>query len=68
MVYTLYIQNIYGVYTMKDDKQVQMVIKLPKSLRDTFLEVCRDVDTTASQEIRSHMRKFIAKNGQKKLF
>lgn len=49
------------------EKQVQMVIKLPESLREAFVSTCKDMDSNASREVRDFMRKYVAKNGQKSL-
>ena len=48
-------------------QQTQFTIKVSNDLKKTFLDVCRNQDTTASQEIRNFMRAYIAKNGQGKL-
>ena len=53
---------------LDNDKQVQLVVKLPESLRDSFNKTCKGMDTTASRELREFMRKYIAKNGQAALF
>lgn len=46
---------------------VNMNLRIPAELRDTFIQACKARDTTASRELRDHMRKYIAKHGQQKL-
>lgn len=52
---------------MKEVKKAQMLIKMDADLKEAFIKTCKDMDSTASREIRDFMRKYIAKNGQKKL-
>ena len=47
------------------DKEVQLVIRVPKHLRDNFIGSCKNMDTTASREVRRFMADYIKKNGQK---
>ena len=42
-------------------------LRVDRSLRDSFNETCKQLDSTGSQEIRRFMRQYIAKNGQKTL-
>ena len=48
-------------------EDVLFTIKLPRGLRDSFNKTCRNMDLTASQEMRSYMRRYIAKYGQASL-
>lgn len=52
---------------MQQGKTVQMVVKVPESLRDAFIKTCQELDTTASRELRDFMRAYVKKNGQRKL-
>lgn len=45
----------------------QLTIKLPKALRDAFAQTCQQNDTTASREIRTFMRDYLKRHGQKDL-
>ena len=49
------------------DKQVQMVVKLPESLRNAFGDACKANDRNSSQVLRDFMRKYISEHGQGKL-
>ncbi|WP_319824541.1 hypothetical protein [Thalassovita sp.] len=40
-------------------KDSQLVLRLDKSERDTFVELCKDLDTSAAREIRGFIRQFI---------
>jgi hypothetical protein len=44
------------------DKEVKLVVRIEASLRDAFIEVCQDMDTTASREIRRFIRDFLARS------
>jgi len=49
-----------------DEKEAEyrVVVRVPKSLRDAFVASCKGQDTTASRELRQHMRNYVKKNGQ----
>ena len=48
----------------KNRKDSQLVLRLPKRERDAFVELCDDLDTSASREIRGFIRRFLAENGE----
>lgn len=50
-----------------NNETVNMNVRIPVELRDTFVQICNSRDTTASREIRDHIRKYIAKHSQQKL-
>lgn len=52
---------------MNETKEVQLVTKCPKDLRETFVKVCKQQDTNASREIRAFMRDYIKKHGQSEM-
>lgn len=52
---------------MKDTKEVQFAIRVPKELKDGFVDACKSQDTTASRELRAFMTKYIKQHGQQKL-
>ena len=41
------------------DKDSQLVIRLNGELRDEFVDICKQLDTTAAREIRGFIRNFI---------
>ncbi|MCW9043585.1 MAG: hypothetical protein OQK05_09615 [Pseudopelagicola sp.] len=52
----------------KDDKKAtkkdsQLVLRLDKAERDAFVDLCKDMDTSAAREIRRFIRDFIKENG-----
>ncbi|MCV6586297.1 MAG: hypothetical protein OIF47_12235 [Marinibacterium sp.] len=44
-------------------KDSQLVLRLDKDERDAFVELCKDMDTSAAREIRAFIRKFMKENG-----
>lgn len=52
---------------MKDDKEVQFAIRVPKELKDAFVDACKSQDTTASRELRAIMSKYVKQHGQQRL-
>ncbi len=46
-------------------KNSQLVLRLDKDERDAFVELCRDLDTSAAREIRRFIRGFMKENAQK---
>ena len=66
IVYTKAIRmvNRLGVMAKKDDEKVkkkdsQLILRLDKKERDRFVQLCKDLDTTAAREIRGFIRKFM---------
>ena len=69
----MYIHCIYenqgpNTMTKKDGKKTnkkdsQLVLRLDKSQRDEFVQLCNDLDTSAAREIRAFIRKFLKENG-----
>lgn len=43
-------------------KSAQLVLRVEKSERDTFVSLCEAMDTTAAREIRRFMRDYVARN------
>ena len=43
----------------KCKNDAQFVLRLEREKRDRFIEVCRDLDTTAAREIRRFIKGFI---------
>lgn len=40
-------------------KNSQLVLRLDKSERDAFVDLCKDLDTSAAREIRRFIREFM---------
>jgi hypothetical protein len=40
-------------------KDAQLVIRLPKDVRDRFIDACQDVDTSAAREVRKFIKRFL---------
>ena len=47
----------------KDDN---LIIKINKEQKKQFIELCKDVDTSASRELRHFIKNFIEENAKKK--
>ncbi|MBU2944528.1 hypothetical protein Q4525_04270 [Shimia thalassica] len=75
-VYFLYIQLMHiatsyewcrGRMTKSDKKKSskkdsQLVLRLDKAERDAFVDLCKDLDTSAAREIRRFIRNFMKEN------
>lgn len=46
----------------KAKKDSQLILRLDKSERDAFVDLCKEMDTSAAREIRGFIRKFLKKN------
>lgn len=44
-------------------KDSQLILRLGKAERDAFVELCKELDTSAAREIRHFIRKFLKENG-----
>lgn len=51
---------------MSDSKQ--FLIRVDSNLLELFQSVCKQNDSTASQEVRAFMREYVRKHGQQDLF
>lgn len=56
-----------GTRNDNKNKEIRMNIRVEESLRDAFIASCQGQDTTAARELRDHMRKYVAKHGQRRL-
>lgn len=72
-VYTIAVQNVKSdgdaALGKKDPKKSgkkdsQLVLRLDKDERDAFVELCKDMDTSAAREIRGFIRSFMKDHGQ----
>ncbi len=75
-LYAMYIQCIangikkrigFGRVAKKDGKgstkkNSQLVLRLDKDERDAFVELCKELDTSAAREIRRFIRQFMKEN------
>lgn len=51
----------------KSKKNSQLVLRLTKEERDDFVDLCEELDTSASREIRGFIRRFMQEHsGTKK--
>lgn len=48
--------------------EVQYPIRVDKLLKDTFISVCKENESTAAQELRKFMKDYIKKNQQQDMF
>ena len=46
------------------NKDAQLVLRLEKTERDAFVDLCKDLDTSAAREIRHFIRDFMKKHGR----
>lgn len=46
-------------------KNSQLVLRLDKEQRDAFVDLCKQLDTSAAREIRRFIRDFMKENGDK---
>ena len=44
-------------------KNSQLILRLDKEERDEFIQLCKEMDTSAAREIRAFIRSFVKKNG-----
>ncbi|MDF1719019.1 MAG: hypothetical protein P1U75_20495 [Antarcticimicrobium sp.] len=45
-------------------KNSQLVLRLDKEERDAFVELCKEMDTSAAREIRRFIREFMKENAE----
>jgi len=43
-------------------KDSQLILRLDKQERDAFVELCKDLDTSAAREIRRFIRQYLIEN------
>ncbi|MEE4163652.1 MAG: hypothetical protein V2I25_14210 [Woeseiaceae bacterium] len=43
----------------KKAKDAQLVLRLNRELRDEFVRVCKELDTTAAREVRRYIKRFL---------
>ncbi|WP_375201264.1 hypothetical protein [Hyphococcus sp.] len=49
----------------KNKKDSQLVIRLNRELRDRFVDLCEELDTSAARELRGFMKDFVRKHEDK---
>ncbi|TCL08949.1 hypothetical protein BXY66_0990 [Shimia isoporae] len=52
-------QKVKDKAKRKSKKDSQLVLRLDKEERDAFVELCKDLDTSAAREIRRFIRGFM---------
>ena len=45
-------------------KDSQLILRLDKQERDDFVELCKDLDTSAAREVRRFIRQFLDEHRQ----
>lgn len=58
--------KVPGKRDKKNKKDSQLVIRLNKELRDCFVELCEELDTSAARELRTFMKAFVRRHGDKR--
>ncbi|WP_425410105.1 hypothetical protein [Hyphococcus sp.] len=48
----------------KNKKDSQLVIRLNRELRDRFVDLCEELDTSAARELRGFMKEFVRRHEQ----
>lgn len=48
----------------KPKKDAQLVLRLDREMRDRFVAICAELDTTAAREIRRFIKQFTKKYDQ----
>ena len=43
----------------KNKKDAQLVLRLDRDMRDQFIEVCQELDTSAAREVRRFVKRYI---------
>lgn len=51
----------------KSNNETMLAVRTSQDLKEIFIDVCKQQDTTAAQEIRKFMREYVKRNGQKEL-
>lgn len=46
-------------------KNSQLILRLDKGERDDFVELCKELDTSAAREIRRFIRDFMKEHGSR---
>lgn len=52
--------------TGKKRKDAQLVLRIKKDERDTFVALCEELDTSAAREVRRFIREFVASHQAEK--
>jgi hypothetical protein len=53
---------------MKKEIKTNFNVKMEKTLKDRFIEVCKQNETLASLEIRKFIKEYLKKNSQTTMF
>lgn len=48
--------------TKSAKKDSQFILRLDKDERDRFIELCKEMDTSAAREVRGFIRRFMKEN------
>ena len=52
---------------VKKEKDAQLVLRLGREERDAFVELCQELDSSASREVRLFIRRFLKKHAEEGL-
>lgn len=58
-LYELSSRGVGAVGKKEKKKDSQLILRLDKEERDAFVELCKDLDTSAAREIRRFIREFL---------
>ena len=58
-------RNTDGSLEYQKTTEPRLVVRTTAELRDAFIKTCSEQDSTAAQEVRRFMRKYIAQNAQR---
>lgn len=64
------LRQFRGGAMSKNDQQIsgkkdgQLVLRLDKGERDAFVDLCKELDTSAAREIRHFIRRFMKENAR----
>lgn len=64
----IYLYSAYTQYIQSIPMEVQYPIRVDKDLKDHFISICKNNESTAAQELRKFMKDYIKKNQQQDLF
>ncbi|WP_241488817.1 hypothetical protein [Shimia sp. SK013] len=57
-------QKVKDKARRKSKKDSQLVLRLDKEERDAFVDLCKDLDTSAAREIRRFIREFMKEHAE----
>ena len=55
-----------GKREKKNKKDSQLVVRMNRDMRDRFVDLCDELDTSAARELRGFIKEFVRKHEEKK--